>query len=150
MNATKRQTMLIHNLLAGKALLDCKKEIISHFSNGRTETSKELTMQEASKLINSYTTKTETETPKPKVYDSLNESKKIQFEARKRMRNKLLSMAYRLGWATGGDWDTANMALEGFAQSKKGKFGKPLDEHSNDELRQLVSQIEHLVVKEGK
>lgn len=54
MKASSKQLAYIHKLLTSKGLIEHKKEIVLEYSNGRCESSKELTMHEAKLLIMAY------------------------------------------------------------------------------------------------
>jgi hypothetical protein len=116
--------------------MDDKKSIIKSFSGGRTESSKELTFNEAGAVIAHF------------------QSMDQEDRRSNKMRNYVLSMAHEMGWEKEG----IKIEVAGTTYSKKKvdvervnnwcvKFGylhKKLDEYTYEELPKLVSQFEEV------
>ncbi len=63
------------------------------------------------------------------------------------MRKKLISMVYRMGWASAGDWRKALERIGLFVEGEKSIYKKPLMHHSIDELSKVVTQFEQMLKK---
>lgn len=99
-------------------------------SDGRTESTRDLTEQETDKIIKKL------------------EAEFKEFDVANKMRRKLISMAREMGWEIAGkyawekpkaDMDRVNAWCE-----KYGQFHKPLSKHTLQELPLLVTQFEQV------
>lgn len=116
------QNKLIHTLLHKLQLMPQKESIILGFTNQRTSSSKEMTMQEAKALI-----------------QWLNDKQSKENDACNQMRRKILSMAHKIQWELPcgkvdmvrvNSWSKANSYLK-----------KELNQYTYNELPKLVSQF---------
>lgn len=119
---TPQQNKILHSLLTQLQLMPQKQNLIFGFTNGKSQSSKDMSYKEAQQLI-SY----------------LNQQSQQHQEASNTMRRKILSMAHRLLWLLPNgkvdvqrvnNWCIANSYLK-----------KPLNKYSYTELPQLVSQF---------
>lgn len=124
----KKQLSAIHVLLNKLDMMDDKKAIIEQYSNGRTSSSKELTILEAKALIGNL---------KSMIPESEDETKS------KKMKNKIIGMAHDIGWELGASGKIDMERLNRWCVHS-GSFKKKLDEHSVSELTSLVSQFERV------
>lgn len=124
MNINTNQITIIHTLLTKAGLMAQKKSLVAGVSNGRTESTKELTMDEAIALINYL---------KQQNTDDLKADQ---------MRKKILSMAHRLRWEKEDgsvDVDAVNTWCMNKSYAKK-----PLNEYTYKELPKLVTQFQQV------
>lgn len=101
---------------------DAWHDLIEGFTNGRTRTSKELSLQEAKELI-----------------ESLDESNR-------RMRNKVYAICLNIGWFQTGQKDDLKInwgVIDNFLKTR-GVVKKPLRKCSHKELAEVVSQFERI------
>jgi hypothetical protein len=126
----------IYGLLGKTGLTAQKNAIVYGFSNGRTESVKELTVHEANELVrylNQEANKTATQ----------------ENASANQMRRKILSMCHRMGWET-EDGKVDFKVLNEWMTSKS-YLKKELNKYSYAELPKLVSQFtevyKHLVNK---
>lgn len=77
-----RQNALLHSLLSSTGLTARKKELVISFTDGRAESSKELSQEEANELIQ-YLKRFTVET---------------EAEKADKMRKKIISMAHQMEW----------------------------------------------------
>lgn len=80
MTITSNQNKQLHSLLSATNMYKQKANLVFGYSNGRTESSKELTIYEAQALINYL-----------KTLDNTAEQANV-------MRRKILSMCHRIKW----------------------------------------------------
>lgn len=130
-NITPTQIKRLHVLLHQTGNTKNKANMVFGFTEGRTEHSSEMTDEEAAELIDHLV--------------KSGPSKKM--DAANKMRRKIISQAYEMGWAKPGNWKGAIAAIDKFCTSEKGKFKKRLQEHSYSELVQLVTQFQQLYKK---
>jgi len=124
---TTPQLQLIHYLLKKQNLMDSKPDLCFSFSNGRTESSRELTMNEASELI-SY------------LKNNDNRSEYIR---------RIWYLGYQSGIIYGNTPEdkAINSAMLNLFCKKKGVIKKPLHEQELDELKRTVRQFEAIAKK---
>jgi hypothetical protein len=134
MKATKRQVIAINAAISYKGLKDQKKMMMLDASNGRTESSKELTFDEAGALLQFLNS------------DSL----KAPSATDKQVR-KLIALAYDIKWikerqvvGAGGKLESRKdySALHEWVK-KFGYLGKELREYNDKELPKLLTQFQH-------
>lgn len=130
-SVTKKQIRAIHATIKAKGLQDQKKDIILNASEGRTESSSDLTYEEAHTLLKFLNT----------------ENKNNQ--STDRMIRKLMAMAYDLRWIESFTFvrDHKTFKRNDFSKvyewvRKYGYLGKELKEYSYQELPKLLSQFE--------
>lgn len=124
MKITYNQNKILHALLNKTGLTEFKRELVYSYSNNRTESSKELLIDEATALIN-YLKKQNPET--------------VQAE---KMRRKIIAMAHKMRWET--EEGKVNMKSVNNWCINKSYLKKPLMEYSLQELPKLVSQFENV------
>lgn len=133
MNATAKQKRIVHALLAKRGLMDMKAELVMVHTSGRTKHSSEMTRQEIARLINT-------------LQDGFADQK--PFEADRRMRRRILSLCYSLGW-TRADQTQQKMVLDTDRLDawmvKYSYKHKPLADYRHHELPLLVTQFEKFV-----
>ena len=122
--STPQQRKQIYALFFGKGLSDraLQRSIIGQYSDGRTTSATELTKPEAQALI-----------------DWLRRQPTSRSRSEK-MRKKLIHYAHLIGWKRPdgrADMDRINEWCRSY-----GRYKKPLNDHSYEELVQLLSQFE--------
>lgn len=133
---TAGQNRQLHMLLNQTGLSGHKEALTASFSNGRTESTTELTVQECNefiKYLNNELQKRKVDSPK---FDPNDKAQK--------MRRKILSICHELGWedSTGKiDWDRLNSWLQKYGYKKYIN----LNDYSEKELPTLVTQFENLL-----
>jgi hypothetical protein len=115
----------IHTLLHLRGLMDEKQNIIRTFSDNRTDSSRAITDHEADELI-TYLQKLDKKS-----------------EEDDKMRKKILSMAHEMSWRIAGT-GRIDMARVDLWCITYGKFHRRLDQHSHNQLPELVSQFEFM------
>lgn len=123
--ASKEQITKIHVLLSQQKIMDFKKEIVLNFSGGRTDSTKELTLQEARGLIQALS-KEDPRTP---------------------MRNKIFALAYEAEIIWGDSLEDKKMngiKLNQFLL-ERGAVKKDLSKMSYAELLKTVNQFQKIV-----
>ncbi len=133
MKANKQQIRIFHAILVNRGLMEMKRELVSDQSSGRTEHTTELDVHELQALINRLTDKS-----KPVALNT-------DREAGNRMRRRILSLCYTLGWTvmntqTGKnnvDWEHLEQWM-----LKYSYLHKSLHDYTNAELPKLVTQFE--------
>jgi hypothetical protein len=133
---TFAQLSRIHVLLAQTNNIEHKADIVEGFTEGRTFHSSEMTQQEAFNMIDHLV--------------SLQPLKTVLDDAKNKMRRKIISMAYEMGWAPPGKWKDAIAAIDNFCKGEHSIFKKSLNRHSHKELVQVVSQFEAMYKKHLK
>ena len=122
---TNAQLQKIHVLLRQLNLVEQKESFVFQFSNGRSFSSRDLTMDEATLFIQHLS-----------KFDSLD-----------RMRKKVFALAYEAGiiW---GDTDDKKMNAAKLSKflKERGTVRKELNSMTKDELVKVVTQFE-LIVK---
>lgn len=132
-----QQNKQLHTLLSANGLMAEKANIVLGFTQGRSESSKDLTDSEARELINYL----QQASPRPLS------ARGGEGEASNKMRRKIISLAYEMHWAKAGDWRAAVAAIDKFCSGEKSLFKKVLNKHSYKELVQVVSQFEMMYKK---
>lgn len=122
---TKDQLKKLHVLLNQLGLIDDKKEIVSHYSKGRTESSRELTIAEAGALISALAGN----------------------DGNDRMRRKVFALAYEAGIIYGDTPEDKKMNAIKLNQFllKSGTVKKELNKLTYTELVKTVSQFNQIV-----
>ena len=121
---TKAQIAKIHVLLHQLKAKDLKEEMIFNLTAGRTVSTKELTLDEAKKLIEYLAS-----------YDPLD-----------RMRKKVFAVAYEAGIIYGSTPDDKKMngaKLDAFLLSR-GTVKKKINQLNYEELVKVISQVEQM------
>ena len=135
MESTRNQRRIIHAILAKKGLLEDKEALIGTFTEGRTETSTELSEEEAALLI-----------------DMLNKNYVPSLEdlRKDKMARKIIAMSREINWVTRKNVVTAKgievksdyTALDNW-MTKYSYLKKVLREYTYEELPKLVTQFEN-------
>lgn len=117
----------IHLLLSQSGKAAHKKELVSSFTSGRSDSSRDMTDQEARDLI------------------SYLEGSKTAPDPADRMRKKIISMAREIGW----EMRTAKGKVADIERIKNwvlkyGYLKKPLNDYGINELPRLVTQFEQV------
>lgn len=128
--ATKPQIQKIHVLLNQLGLTDSKKEVVWQISKGRTESTKDLSIQEAKALIQGLS----------------------EFSPIERMKSLVFSLAYQTGIIYG---DTAedkriNVAKLNLFLRERGTVKKELNEMDYTELVKVHSQFQGILRNQQK
>ncbi|MFD2961348.1 MULTISPECIES: hypothetical protein [Olivibacter] len=122
---TPKQIRYVRGLLAKAGLLDMKDEIVFNFTNGRTQSLKEMTYHETNALISSLTGKLNPDLQK-----------------RNKMIAKIFSLAHEMHWELpNGNVDIAH--IDSFCLTKT-KHKKKLSKFTTDELPELVTVLERV------
>lgn len=118
----------LHAELNRTGLLEQKANLISGITNGRTESSREMTNLEANELIRWLKTQ-----PNAKPVDPRCE----------KMRRKIISLAWQMNWTTktNGQVKADIKRLNAWCE-KSSYLHKPLNDYQYAELPKLVSQFE--------
>lgn len=122
---TKPQIAKIHVLLSNLGIADQKAEMIYNASKGRTESSKELTIDEARALITFL----------------------AQYDPREKQKGLIFSLAYKAGIIYGSTPDDKKMnaaKLSAFIK-ERGAVKKDLNAMNYDELIKVHRQFEAIV-----
>lgn len=119
---TAQQNSIIHALFHTTGLMGQKKNIVGGISFGRTESTKELTLDEVNMLIRYL--------------------QDIQGNAEKanKMRRKIISMAHQLHWYLPGTQKVDMKRIDNWC-IQYGYLHKKLNDHNEKELIKLVSQF---------
>ena len=132
---SNQQNKQLHTLLAATGMMEQKANLVLGFSDGKSESSKDLTDAQAKEMI------TYLQSRQAPSFDGVVEA------AANKMRRKLISMAYEMHWAKAGEWKAAVAAIDSFCLSPKGLFKKELQKHNYNELAQAVTQFEMMYKK---
>lgn len=116
----------LHAQLNKLGMMEQKADIICEFTNGRTRSARELFDNELENLVGQLA----------------NAPVKLPGD---RMRKSIISMAHELGWRKAGRIDM--QAVNNWCVTR-GKFHKPLNDHSLSELVELVTQFKIMYEKE--
>jgi hypothetical protein len=143
MKVSPKQLGVIHALLVKRDLLEHKAEIVEKFTEGRTRSSRELTMSEARALIGQLggastgsgsSTGSDTQKASTGSYSSETDPSHI------RQVRYIMAMAHEMGWQKEGK--KIDMArLDAWCISH-GHGHKALREYSTAELPKLVTQMQ--------
>jgi hypothetical protein len=123
--ATGPQITKIHVLLHQLNIFDQKEELVSRFSNRRTTSSKELSIEEARDLISALA-----------KYDPCNP-----------VRRKIFSMAYDAGiiWGESSEDKKINAVVLNNFLLKQGAVKKELNKMNIKELQKVVTQLVQII-----
>jgi hypothetical protein len=132
--ASQKQIQALHIILHKKGLMQFKKEMVESYSNGRTSSSKELTMAEARDLLSTLYGQSESPAKNDKAP----------------MIKKLFSMCHEIGWITkkmviseNGDMEQINDNTRVYDWVKNyGYLKKELRNYTYNELPKLISVFE--------
>lgn len=128
---TNRQSQILHAMLKARGLMDDKAEIVSGCTDGRTTSTAELTVKEAADMII--------------FLANDNMVAYARYDFNNKAHRKILSLCHELRWETpAGKVDLNRL---GFWLAKYGKFHKPLNEYTQQELPQLITQMEQILHK---
>lgn len=128
--ATPKQLQCIHSTLHRKGLLQHKREMVSSFTNNRTESSKEMTIEEASDFLKM-------------LFDYQPDQDK-----RQKMVNSIIAMAREMGVITrqqvvtdnGLEWKSDYSKFDEWLLTKSCVKKKNLNGCTYEELPTLVTQ----------
>lgn len=122
---TKAQLTKIHVLLNQYGFIENKKEFVINYSNGRTESSKELTKKEAQEIIHDL----------------------LKLDDLKPMRQKVFALAYKAGIIYGNTEDDyqMNYAKLNMFLKQRGAVKKEIFRMNKSELIKTVNQFEMIV-----
>lgn len=143
MKRTLAQNNKIYMLIAAvnkAGYLVEKAEIVSFITDGRTSSSKELTYQEALKLIHHLEEKLGQDAKK---FKPASDSKRAD-----NMRKNIIAICYELGWITNSEdleEKKMNMAVIDSFLKSRGYLKKPLMEFTIKELPKLVTQFNQIL-----
>jgi hypothetical protein len=122
-NITKAQISCIHALHSKLRIGMEKAELVRGFSNGRTTSMREMTVDEGTALIK------ELKRQDPEEI------------AANRMRNKIISMGHEMGWRLPNTTKIYMAHIDSWCMSY-GLYKKKLNSHTLEELPHLVTQME--------
>ncbi len=151
----------LHVLLTQTGMMDAKPYLVESFTNGRSQSSKDMSHYEAIELVkhlkgilsqqkyktaNTATTGTNTEithiaNAMPTV------SKKTDKERASNMRKKIIALAHQMGWSSyhpDSGKKIADMPRINAWCSKYGYLHKELNSYTLAELPKLVTQFDNL------
>lgn len=129
MTRTTEQNRRLYALLSQTGWESQKADLAWSFSDGRTDKTSELTVQECARLINALAA----------------EAQK-QDKAKEKKRRTVFSRLYDLGWTNAeGRADAAR--LNEFLKSDKAAVKKPLNRQTMDELSRTIAQFDSMVKK---
>ena len=134
--ATNRR---LHMLLTKAQLIGRKHAIVYDFTNGRTESSRELLEVEARRICQHL--EKHQPAPQPAVVD----------EHRTKMLRKVYAIAHQVGYThapVNGAKPKLNYQQIDAWCAKYGHHHKALLQHSNDELPSLITQMEKMFVSQ--
>jgi len=133
MNYTPTQHKQLFALLNQSGLMEHRKDVVYSFTNGRTESTKELEQKEYKALIDYL-----------KVVKE-NTTEKDDFMKGEHMRKRIFSMCHQYGWtafdATKRKHTVDVDKLNGWMQ-KYSYLHKSINQYKYNELPQLVTQFE--------
>jgi hypothetical protein len=125
------QNRQLHTLLSITRLMHEKANLVNGFTGGRSDSSKDLSFEEAADMIEYLQ----------------GERKSVKSEAANKMRRKVISLAYEMRWAKSGQWATALLSIDNFCKGEHGIYKKELQMHGYNELVQVVTQFESMYKK---
>lgn len=137
MNATAKQIQYIHAALHRKGLLAHKREMVASFTGNRTESSKDMTFEEAAEML-----------------ATLNDHQPDE-DKRQKMVRHIIAMAHEMGWIKESGVVSCESGV-GTLKKKKDysdlhawveKYGylkKPLNKYSYAELPNLVTAFKNV------
>ena len=138
MNHTIGRHRRLYGLFRDTGTQRYRRDLVSSFSQGRTDNSAELTDQEVDELINHLSVKA------PEKHGPTRSG--VSYKGQQ-MRRRILSLCHTIGWNLYDtdqqrhivDWGRLNGWLK-----KYGYLHKDLNEYTYQELPQLVTQFENL------
>ncbi len=127
----------LHRLLNETGLLGYKHDLVWKATGQRTESSKELTIAEADRLIKHLEKKVE------KPAEAVKFTERPEAKQLDKLRKKMISYAWEMDWTTRNKKGNriADIALLDAWCIKYGQFKKSLNEHSLAELPLLITQF---------
>lgn len=131
---TKEQNGRLHVLLSQLNMTEYKADLAASFSNGRTESTSELTVYECKRLIEYLTRLIEGKSQATPQYAT---------DKANKMRRKILSICHEMQWEhpSGSiDWERLNSWL-----MKYGYLHKSLNAYTEKELPKLLTQFDNLL-----
>lgn len=128
--ATKAQIQKIHVLLKQLGMIESKAEIMYQFSDGRTESTRGLSIDEAKRLIKNL----------------------AEFDPSERMKSLIFSLAYQADIIYGSTADDKriNVAKLNMFLKERGTVKKELNAMSYEELLKTQRQFEGIVRNQAK
>jgi hypothetical protein len=121
--ASVNQIKCINSLLSKLHLRERKTELVLGSSGGRTQSTKELTLDEAKALIS---------------YLKSNDPEELKAEV---MRKKMISLAHEMNWHLPGTNKVDMKRLDGWCKSFS-SLKKSLNNHTYKELPALITQFQ--------
>lgn len=123
--ANKQQIAKIHVLLNQLGIIDQKKDIVAGISDGRTDSTKELTMEEARLLIMNLS----------------------EYDPKERIKSLIFSLAYQAGiiYGSSADDKKMNAAKLNLFIRERGAVKKELKDMNYQELIKVHRQFEAIV-----
>ena len=133
--ATKHQIRYFHAALAKRGIMEMKPLLVSQASDGRTEHCTELSLDEMQHLLRTVGTGAPVQVAPDR-------------EAANKMRRRIISMCYTLGWTTYNTTTKRTVVdmtrLEDWMKNYSYQH-KPMSSYTLDELPKLVSQFEAML-----
>lgn len=127
---TTAQNAKLHTLLSQLGLMDCKKDLLLHYTSGRTDSARELTMEEARDLISQLAAK----------------------DPRQRHIKAIWHLAHRAGiiYGDSAEDNQINAAKLNLFLKSRGTVKKELRSMNLDELKKVHRQFEGIVSNNRK
>lgn len=134
------QNKMLHGLLNKTGLMADKASIVSGITKGRSESSKELSFDEARLMITWLK-----QQPIPLRQAQGGILRQAQYDSANLMRRKIISMAHEIGWhnLVNGKWQIDMRSLNNWCLQHS-YLKKELNKYTTDELPKLVSQFERV------
>lgn len=138
MKATPQQLQRIHAALHMQGLLHHKADMVSSFTNGRSESSREMTSDEAAELL--------------QMLNETQSAKQKEQGTKDKMVRHMIAMAHEMGWikeraVVNGDGQVSRKKdytdLHAWVE-KYGYLKKPLNKYSYQELPTLVTAFKNV------
>ena len=144
---TKDQIKIIHTLLNANGLLEEKPDIIYHLTEGRTSSTKELSLIEAKHFIEWLTkldpvaNKNRKEFTEPRKMQDWLDKKSIA-----NMKKKVFALAYEIGMIWGNSVEDSKMNVIKINQFllSKGTVKKELNDLNRSEAIKVVNQFQKM------
>jgi len=138
MKRTNEQNRRLHALLNQTGLMDEKAELVKSFSAIGSLSSKDLLIDEATRLIKYLEETLHVRSSVPVA--PVNNLSELDKEGNQ-MRRKMFALGYEMNW--GKDQHTVKARLDDWCISR-GEFKKALNKHSYKELARLITQFENV------
>ncbi len=116
---TPDQIKKISTLITRQHLTEMKDSLVSQYTNGRTNSRKEMYLSEAADLIQFL----------------------VKDDPSTKMRNKIFAICHDMGWLYRGLHDVNRMIIDRFLE-KRGTVKAPLARLDKNELAKVVTQFE--------